>query len=855
MHRKRALPTPVVKKRVAAAKASARAGGSPRLPAGVKTRRLVDELKVHQIELELQNEELKQSKAETETLLEHYTDLYDFAPAGYFNLGPDGAIKLVNLAGASMFAVHRAELVGRAFSGLLSARFRPAFAGFLGEVFADRVKHSGDFEIDRGADAVRTVNIEAMRLFNGLECRMVVVDITGRKRSADRLRLLWEAARVLLASDDPDTLLRGLLAQIGPALGVDACFTCLMDETGAVARLGSFMGVPENQARILAKLTAAETAASALGTAQAARARFMKSTGLRACVSNPLLNGKTLFGTLCFASRSKDRFDADELAVLQTLTHYVAIAHERRGDALILEASEARYRRLFEAAHDGVLLLDPVTSRITDANPFMTKLLDYPYAQLVGKQFHEIGLLKNEAASKAMFRKLKKDRAVRYDHLPLASRRGRRQQVEVVANLYQENGRPVIQCNIRDITERKRAEDILRRNEALFSALIQQAPVGVYVVDDRFRLQQVNPRALTLFKNAGPLAGRDFAEIVRVLWPRRLADSALARFNATLATGEPYRSPEFKSRRRDTGSLEIYDWQIQRVTLPSGEFGVVCFFNDITERIQNEQARRALDVLTASNAKLRKEIIRRRAVETALTASERRALELLKQARELQDKLRHLSHQMLLVQEEERKKISRELHDDISQLLVGIIVHVANFTKAATVDPAGIRKNLTPLRRLVEKSVRVVHRFARELRPAMLDDLGLVPALQAYVAAFPKKRGRHIAFTAFEGDEGLDNDRRTALYRIAQESLVNVSKHSRATAVSVVLGKSPRSVSLEITDNGRAFDVRRLASARWKNHLGVVGMRERIEMTGGHFDVVSTPGRGTTIRASVPAEP
>jgi PAS domain S-box-containing protein len=121
--------------------------------------------------------------------------------------------------------------------------------------------------------------------------------------------------------------------------------------------------------------------------------------------------------------------------------------------------SEIRYRRLFEAAQDGVLLLDPDTCKITDANPFMTELLSYSHDELVGKELYEIGLLKDEAASVEMFRKLKSEHQVRYEDLPLKSQGGRHQEVEVVANLYDENGRAVIQCNIRDITERKRAEE------------------------------------------------------------------------------------------------------------------------------------------------------------------------------------------------------------------------------------------------------------------------------------------------------------------------------------------------------------------------------------------------------------
>ncbi len=127
-----------------------------------------------------------------------------------------------------------------------------------------------------------------------------------------------------------------------------------------------------------------------------------------------------------------------------------------------LRISETRYRRLFECAHDGVIILDSGTRRIIDANPFMTNLLGYETAELVGKELYEIGLLKDDAASRSMIEDLKRNNQVRYDNLPLESRTGRHQEVEVIANLYDEGNRPVIQCNIRDITERKRSEEHLK---------------------------------------------------------------------------------------------------------------------------------------------------------------------------------------------------------------------------------------------------------------------------------------------------------------------------------------------------------------------------------------------------------
>ena len=122
-------------------------------------------------------------------------------------------------------------------------------------------------------------------------------------------------------------------------------------------------------------------------------------------------------------------------------------------------ASELRYRRLFETAHDGILLVDPETRQIMDVNPFLVGFLGYAYGDFIGKELFEIGLLKDEAASQAAFRQLQSTGSIRYEDLPLQTKDGRRVDVEFVSNLYQEGERQVIQCNIRDITARRKTED------------------------------------------------------------------------------------------------------------------------------------------------------------------------------------------------------------------------------------------------------------------------------------------------------------------------------------------------------------------------------------------------------------
>ena len=391
--------------------------------------------------------------------------------------------------------------------------------------------------------------------------------------------------------------------------------------------------------------------------------------------------------------------------------------HELREQAQKAEAalrlSETRYRRLFEAAHDGVLIVDTHTGKIIDANPFMTTLLSCTHDQMIGKELYEIGFLADAQASRDMFETLKAAGQMRYESRPLQNRDGNAREVEVVANLHEENGHSVIQCNVRDITERKRAEvalglsesrlrsfftattdavyrmspdwsemlqlsgsgfiadterpskswlteyidsddqqhvraaisqaikaksvfdlehrvkqtdgrlgwtrsraipildergsivewlgaasDITERKQAetalrqshdTYLSLIENNPFGIYLIDSDFSIAQVSASVKTAFGAITPLIGRDFGEILKILWQEPTAGEITTRFRQTLETGEGYHSRELTGKRADRDADESYEWQIERVSLPGARFGVVCYFYDLTERKRQEQ--------------------------------------------------------------------------------------------------------------------------------------------------------------------------------------------------------------------------------------------------------------------------
>jgi signal transduction histidine kinase len=238
-------------------------------------------------------------------------------------------------------------------------------------------------------------------------------------------------------------------------------------------------------------------------------------------------------------------------------------------------------------------------------------------------------------------------------------------------------------------------------------------------------------------------------------------------------------------------------------------------------------------------------------MERALRASELHYNKSLRQSRRLQEQLRDLSHQLLIVQEEERKRISRELHDEIIQTLTGITLRLANLKTAAEGD-ARVASEVSSAQRLVEKSVDVVHRFARDLRPRMLDDLGLVPAMHTFMKELAKPAGLRIDFTACTSLEDLPSAKRSVLYRVAQEALTNVTRHAQARRVKVTLQRLCDAIRMEISDDGKGFVLERIWSSSPARRLGLLGMRERVQMVGGQFSIESAPRQGTIIRAEIP---
>ncbi len=394
---------------------------------------------------------------------------------------------------------------------------------------------------------------------------------------------------------------------------------------------------------------------------------------------------------------------------------------------------------------------------------------------------------------------------------------------------------------------RDRMEPLLEK----FTDLYDFAPVGYFSLDAQGRIQEVN------LTGAG-LLGVERSRLLQQSLQRFIAPPTrrvFLNFLERTFAGNEKQICEAALQKPD-GSAFWADFHALSALSPADtQKWCRVAVSDITPLKRAEEAQRRMETLAVANLELRREISRREKLEKALTASERNLGRLLEQSRSTQEQLRHLSHQILHAQEEERKRISRELHDEITQTLVLINVHLQTLARKARINPVQLRKEIARTQQLVAHSVEIVHQFARELRPTALDDLGLITTLHAFLKDFMKRTGIRVHFATFTTRRisALDNALRTVLYRVAQEALTNVAQHANASRVAVAVRKLPGAIQMEIADNGKAFKVERVLHFKRNKRLGLVGMRERVEMVGGRFEIESAPGQGTTIRVTIPA--
>jgi len=435
-----------------------------------------------------------------------------------------------------------------------------------------------------------------------------------RERTPAFLLELGDALRDL---DDPVAVMETATALLGAHLGADQVAYAEIDPDGVhatIERAWNGGSMPDNSGRYrLACLGVAFIAEMKRGaaiaiddvardprTASAETLASFRSASIAAFLGVPLVKAGRLAAVLAVHQRMPRAWSWGDLAAARETAERTWGAVVRAQAERALRASEERLRLASEAAGFGIYDVDVARQRIlrspgllrilgrggeAGAVPFAAMLADVHPADRDRVGAEMAAAFARPGHHEREFRVLRPGGAVRWvldcgeTFAPVDPATGR---VRRGAGM------------LIDITDRKLGEQALRRSNDSYLSLIQSNPFGIYLVDSQFRLAEVSAGAQKVFSNVSPLIGRDFAEVLRCIWAEPFASEAIGRFRHTLATGEPYRAPDTIEQRNDVAETECYDWRIERVTLPDGTVGVVCFFYDMTERKRYEERIRLL---------------------------------------------------------------------------------------------------------------------------------------------------------------------------------------------------------------------------------------------------------------------
>ena len=364
------------------------------------------------------------------------------------------------------------------------------------------------------------------------------------------------------------------------------------------------------------------------------------------------------------------------------------------------------------------------------------------------------------------------------------------------------NGRPAVLGNSMNVTEQKEARTRLEELEALESSILDAIPHAVIGLHNREFIFANNAVRSVFGWRPEELIGKG----VRLLYRSDEDSEAIAgKFYATLETQRTF-AMEFPCLRKD-GEDILCMVRASRIGESLRERRIVVTYEDITER--------------------------------------RRAEEELERSRE---ELRNLSSHLQSVREQERTQIAREIHDELGQSLTALKMDLAWMGKRLQ-DNEPLLDKTRSMGKLIDGTIEMVHRISADLRPGLLDDFGLVAALEWFAKDFQKRSGIVCRARLEVDDLALDKEMSTTIFRIFQETLTNVARHAEARRVDVRLAASGGRLILEVSDDGRGITKKQMNDPR---SFGIIGMRERAHSWGGEVLISGNRDKGTTVRLTIP---
>lgn len=760
----------------------------------VDAQALLHALQVHQIELELQNEELRRARSETDAALERFKDFHDFSPVGFFTLARDGTITQVNLTGARLFGLERGRLIHQRFSAYVADHQQlQVFNAVLQSVFSGGTRQSRELDLVISGQLPRTVEISATLSPDRQECRAIVVDITERRHV---MRMLEESSQfnkqVIEVSQE------GIIVY-GPDLRYRVWNEYMENFTGM-------------------------RATEVLGRHPTEVFPFLEGSGVLANLERSLAGGEPVSVEFQFdvpqSGRSGWALDRNSPLrnargeIVGVIGNVSDITRQKQAQQE-LDAAFRFSRSLIDSMQDGFSVVDPLGVHV-DVNPALCRMTGYLREELIGTGMpHRYWPPEDHIVIHAAFARILIG-DFRELELRFMRRNGERFPVLVTpAEVRDAAGKLTsYTATVKDITERRRTEAALNEAQQRFREIVNATDGIVWEADaETFVATFVSQQAERLL--GYPV--KDWRQPEFLMTHVHADDRAwVSEYVASSARLLKPFEVEYRLIAQDGRTVWLHD-----VITVVAENGVPRWLRGITV-----------------------DVTRRRHVEERLVEL---AENLETKVIERTTELRRIAAQLSLTEQRERRMLAQDLHDNLGQLLAVIKIKLTSMS--ADPPPPEIATVID----LVTQADRAARNITQELSPPILQRLGLMPALDWLSEEVKQIYGLAVHVDSDPCARRLDDEIQAVLYRSARELLINVAKHAGVKDASLTCLCDHGQLLVVVSDAGSGFDpASRLDKWDGRHSFGLRSIHERITNLGGSVEIDSSPGSGTTVTISVP---
>jgi len=776
----------------------------------------------------------KKAEQELRRAKELYQDLVETSQDLIWQCDAEGRFTYLNRAWEQTHGYAIEEMIGKTFSDFQSPEFAERDMNEFSRLMqGNMVKNYETIHLAKDGRVVYLVF--NARFYIDKEGKIsgtmgTAHDITERKRAESLVALESQVLSMVAQQEPLAPILERIVLNIETLSQETVASILLMDPDGVHVHYGASPHLPDSYNRAIEGAPIGPVAGSC-GTA-AYRKELVIVTdietdplwenyrdlilphGLRSCWSKPIINkqGKVL-GTFAMYYKEPRSPKPGDLKLIEFVTHLTLITLERKQAEEALRKSEETYSVIFKKAPFAAGLTNIPDGTYLEVNEQFEHIFGFSREETIGKTSLELGMHSDPEVRARSAEIFHKQGYVHNLDMRLQKRSGEIHDMLINSDLVEIGGVKYILTTANDITERKQAEESLQAHRQLLETVVNHVPAAVSLLrGSDLRLQLLNP-AYQAIAPGKEMLGRTWDE----LWAET-GQNFTAICRKVLETGEPHHVvDELNMIRRspdEPAEPAYFSWSLHRVKLPGNDgWGLLGTAWETTSRKQVEQE--------------------------------------IEQSRE---QLRALTNHLQTVIEEERARIAREIHDDIGQLLTATKMNLSLLGR--TIDEMKEKKiqnvlemEIEALVKLLDEGVHSIRKIVRDLRPEVLETLGLLAGVEWQAKEFKKRTGVQVSLSLPKKLSNISSTHTTTLFRAVQEGLTNIARHSQATKAIINLKISAGTINLRIQDNGRGISQEQL---KRPGSFGLLAMRERVTALGGTLTIEGKPGEGTMLEVAFP---